>query len=248
LVHKEDEVDEEGKKQKKSGYVLQFLDLMHFTAGGTLEENSRAFSGHDQRVKGVFPYELLTVDNYITELAKTELFHREDFYSSLSGANISDADWNMYCEDAKNYKNRLEYLLHYNEEDTKIMIPIIEKLIALCKQYGVDMLRQVFLSANASQLKYIMAYQGFDMDADYSKVVETTYTLTPKVGERSVSHILSRTRNDIRIFLQRRNLKHSKNILARMFVLVISLGQRNYLKLTSVLTVKKDLQRKISLL
>jgi hypothetical protein len=103
----------------------------------------------------------------------------------------------MCCDDAKNYKTRLEYLLHYNEEDTIIMCPIIDKLISCYKPYGVDMLHQISLSSNASQLKYAMAYKHFDMNADYSEVVKTTYTLSERAWERKCVSYLEQDRKRV---------------------------------------------------
>jgi hypothetical protein len=160
-------------------FGLQFIDLLLYLAGGTLEKNAKAFS--KDVVKGVFPYEVSMEDNYHDVLSLSEPFTHEQFYSSLNNSNISDKEYAQYLADVPNFPTRLEYLLHYNEPDTKIMLPIINTLISKFAEYGVDMLKNLSLSSNASQVKYANAYDGFSISANYSKQVKTTYTLTTQV-------------------------------------------------------------------
>jgi hypothetical protein len=88
-------------------FGLQFIDLLLYLAGGTLEKNAKAFS--KDVVKGVFPYELLTTTNYKEELKKEESFTHEQFYSSLNNSNISDKEYEQYLADAPNFPTRLDY-------------------------------------------------------------------------------------------------------------------------------------------
>jgi hypothetical protein len=64
-----------------SGRELRFIDAMGFVSGGTLDQNAQAFSPTADREKGFLPYECLTVSNYRTELAKSEPFAYDSFYS-----------------------------------------------------------------------------------------------------------------------------------------------------------------------
>jgi hypothetical protein len=159
-------------------YELQFLDLLSFLAGGDLDVNAKAFSNYNERMKGYFPYELLTTDNYIEELNKTELFEYKDFYSSLRCSNITEKEYEMYKNEAVKYSSRLDYLLYYNEQDTKIMIPIIDFLIKSFSLDNVDMLRNYSLSSCASQMRYASCYEDFNIDGDYSSTTQTSYILS----------------------------------------------------------------------
>jgi hypothetical protein len=140
-------------------FDLHFIDLCSFLSGGSLDENSRTFAKDHVSTKGYFPYEFLTVQNHFEELSKTELFAYEDFFSSLNSSNISEFDYKTYCEEAKKCKTRLDYLLFYNEQDTKIMLPIIDNLVNMFAENKIDMLMNLSLSSAASQMKYAMCYE-----------------------------------------------------------------------------------------
>jgi hypothetical protein len=70
--------------------------------------------------------------------------------------------------DSKQYKNRKEYLLHYNEQDSIIMIEPINFLINNFIKYNVDMLQQVSAASCAVQVKYSFPYRDFDVRDDYN--------------------------------------------------------------------------------
>jgi hypothetical protein len=55
------------------------------------------------------------------------------------------------------------------------MIPIINKLIKGFADQKVDMLRNISLSACASQTKFATLYEEFNIDADYSTETKTTF-------------------------------------------------------------------------
>jgi hypothetical protein len=107
-------------------------------------------------------------------LSKTELFEYKDFYSSLNSNNITESECKQYCEEAKKYKTRLDYL----EQGTKIMLPIIDNLINMFAESKIDMLMNLSLSSAASQTKYAMCYENFDINEDYSTDVKTSFKLT----------------------------------------------------------------------
>jgi hypothetical protein len=106
------------------------LDLQSFLSGGSLADNVKIFADKESAdiEKGVFPYEVLTKDNLTEILLKEEPFEKNDFWSDLTNSSISDEIYKDYLEESKNFKNRLEYLLHYNKKDTSIMVPIIQNL------------------------------------------------------------------------------------------------------------------------
>jgi hypothetical protein len=134
---------------------FRFIDALGFLSGGTLDQNAQAFNPGAGREKGFFPYEFLTIHNYQTELQKSEPFTHESFYSSLKQSNISDEEYQIYLKESEG-KNRLEYLLYYNERDTEIMIPIIEGLIDLFWENKIDMLQNLSLSSCSNQTKYAL--------------------------------------------------------------------------------------------
>jgi hypothetical protein len=84
-------------------FPLQFLDLKSFLAEGDLDKYATKFtsktnpSATPEKQKGVFPYEFLHTQNYISELNKQKLFQHQDFKSSLKQKNISKED-NTYKE------------------------------------------------------------------------------------------------------------------------------------------------------
>jgi hypothetical protein len=150
-----------------------------FLLSGFLDDNARLFMKKDSNlVKGQFPYEKLTEENYHEELVKETPFEKEDFYNTLKKQPISDEDCETYLEDALNKKNRLEYLKYYNVVDTQIMIPIMEGLLKRLANDKVDMLKNFSLSSTSSQVKYALAYTGFDINEDYSENSMNTFKLT----------------------------------------------------------------------
>jgi hypothetical protein len=167
-------------------FEMQFLDLKSFLGPGDLDKWSRVFGKSEDRVKGFFPYESLNILNFTDELSKSEPFEQKDFYSSLTGKNLSDEDYKDYLKDAKQYPTRLTQLLAYNEQDTKIMIPIIDYLIKKFAEDSVDMLRNFSLSSCASQTKYAGAYEDFYIEGDYSETKKSTFVLSKEFWERKV--------------------------------------------------------------
>jgi ssDNA-binding Zn-finger/Zn-ribbon topoisomerase 1 len=153
---------------KGKEFNLRFIDMQAYIAGGTLDQASQNFGNLEKREKGFFPYELITMNNFVEVLNKTEPFEKIDFYSSLTKQSITDSDYEIYLNDFQNYSTRKDYLLHYNEVDTQIMIPALDNLINMFFEYKVDMLHNLSLSSNASQIKYALAYRDFDINGDYS--------------------------------------------------------------------------------
>lgn len=164
---------------QKGDIKLRFIDAMAFVTPQPLKEFVKSFganteenpSGSEPRSgenKGLFPYEAFNASNYKEVLNKSEPFTYEDFYSDLNNSNISAEEYNIYLNDYKNFKNRWEYLRHYNILDTKIMINPIDNLIDNFFTYGIDMLHNISLASNASSTKYALAYEDFDIHEDYN--------------------------------------------------------------------------------
>jgi hypothetical protein len=158
-------------------FPIQFLDLKSFLAEGDLDKYATKFARIPEKQKGVFHYEFLDTQNYVSELNKQELFQHQDFKSSLKQKNISESEYNNYKELSKNM-SRLDYLEWYNTQDVLIMGPIIGFLINQFHKYDIDMLRNISLSSCADQVKFATAYKDFDINGDYSIQQETTFDLT----------------------------------------------------------------------
>jgi hypothetical protein len=144
---------------------FRFIDAMGFLSGETLGQNAQAPNPGAGREKRYFPYEFLTVENYQEEWHKSERFTHESFYSSLKQSNITELEYQIYLHETEGM-NGLSYLLHYNERDTQIILPILVGLTDLFWDNKIDMLRNVSLSSCSSQAKYTLAYKDFDIDGD----------------------------------------------------------------------------------
>ena len=113
-------------KHKRTDVKLRFIDAKAFIAGGDLISFVHDFTSSNNVSKGIFPYEAI---NYIQRLISPTPFTYEDFYSTLKQKNITEEVYNSYLNDMKNFKSNWDYLLYYNELDTKCMISPINNLI-----------------------------------------------------------------------------------------------------------------------
>ena len=147
---------------------LRFIDAMAFVSPGPLKQFVKDFGSEGCTEKGVFPYEAINTENYNEVLSKSEPFSQADFHSELNQSDISDKDYAAYLEDAKNFKSRWDYLLHYNRLDVEAMISPINNLISLFWEHKIDMLKSLSLSANASAIKYAKCYDDFDINGNYT--------------------------------------------------------------------------------
>ena len=148
-------------KKKPYQITLRFIDAKLLAGGGSLKDFVKNFGSEGCSNKGIFPYEAVNVNNYNDVLSKSIPFDQKDFHSVLNQSDINDEDYKDYVEDAKRFINRWEYLRHYNELDTQIMISPIDNIIDFTWEYKVDALRNLSLSANASAIKYAIAYKDF---------------------------------------------------------------------------------------
>lgn len=162
-------------KHKFKEVKLRFIDAQSFTAGGTLKQFGIDFGGESNVEKGLFPYEAINVYNYNEVLNKSEPFEYKDFYSYLNQKNpLTEEQYNDYVEDSKNFINRWEYLLNYNDKDVEMMIKPIDTLIELNAKYQIDLIKNLSLSKNSSCIKYAMSYSDFDCNKDYDIHIEKT--------------------------------------------------------------------------
>ena len=83
---------------------------------------------------------------------------------------ISESDYQIYLEDAKNYKSRWDYLLAYNDNDFEMMILPIDNLIQLNAEYKADLISNLSLSKNDSCIKYVLAYKDFNPHENYNPI------------------------------------------------------------------------------
>ena len=152
-----------------------FKDAENYVTKCSLDAATKSYGKQNIRVKGVFPYSKLNSETIETELLRTKPFEQKDFFNSLTQEPLSDADYEMYLNDYKQYKNFYEYSQYYNEQDTKIMFCIIDNLIDMYNMDNVDCLNNLSISSLASSIKYLMCYDNFDINTCYSpkKVDET---------------------------------------------------------------------------
>ncbi|KAA6370322.1 MAG: hypothetical protein EZS28_034151, partial [Streblomastix strix] len=109
-------------EHKQTKQQIKFIDAMNYTQPTDLASFAADFGNKDNESKGLFPYEGITFDNYNYELNKSQPFSIKAFGSQLKNKTMSDDDYQLYLTDAKNYATRWDYLQHYNELDTQIMI------------------------------------------------------------------------------------------------------------------------------
>jgi type III secretory pathway component EscR len=78
---------------------------MIYAPGCTLDQFTQDYTEKKvvERIKGFFPYESITTDNYKEYLSKTEPYEQKDFYSSLTKSNISDSEYQVYFKDFEQY-------------------------------------------------------------------------------------------------------------------------------------------------
>ncbi|KAA6353952.1 MAG: hypothetical protein EZS28_050521, partial [Streblomastix strix] len=141
-------------EHKQTHQQIKFINAMNYTQPTDLASFAADFGYKDNESKGLFPYEGITFDNYNYELNKSQPFSIRAFDSQLKNKTMSDDDYQLYLSDAKNYATRWDYLQHYNELDTQIMIQPLDNLINWFYQYNVDMLSFMSLAANANAIKY----------------------------------------------------------------------------------------------
>ncbi|KAA6319036.1 MAG: hypothetical protein EZS28_054866, partial [Streblomastix strix] len=156
-------------EHKQTHQQIKFIDAMNYTQPTDLANFAKDFGNKDNESKGLFPYEGITFDNYNYELNKSQPFSIRAFDSQLKNKTMSDDDYQLYLTDAKNYATRWDYLQHYNELDTQIMIQPLDNHINWFYQYKVDMLSFMSLAANANAIKYAIAYKDFDLNVNYTQ-------------------------------------------------------------------------------
>ncbi|KAA6359863.1 MAG: hypothetical protein EZS28_044610, partial [Streblomastix strix] len=140
---------------------------MNYTQPIDLASFAKDFGNKDNESKGLFHYEGTTYDNYNQVQIKSQPFLIKAFDSMLKNKTMSDDDYLLYLSDAQNYTTRWDYLQHYNELDTQIMIQPLDNLINWFYQYNVDMLSFMSLAANANAIKYAIVYKDFDLNTNY---------------------------------------------------------------------------------
>jgi hypothetical protein len=155
--------------KKGSNIILRFIDAMSLAGPAPLADFVRSFSTNPSKLKGFFPYEAFDITNYDEVLSKSEPFPKDDFYSTLKETTITDSDYNTYLEEAKCHSTRWDYLRFYNILDVECMISPLDNIIDMNWQYKVDTLLNLSLSANASSIKYALAYKDFDINGNYEQ-------------------------------------------------------------------------------
>ena len=152
----------------EQGNTLVFCDGCNYASKCTLDKATQSFGGNKERVKGVYPYSIMTDDRVKEVLLETKPFPIESFFNSLTQQPLSQDLYNKYVEDFKNYKNFYEYTQYYNEQDCIIMFDIIDNLVAKYWELSLDMFTEVSFSSLASSAKYLSCYEDFDVNEYYA--------------------------------------------------------------------------------
>jgi hypothetical protein len=174
---------------KETQLILRFVDAMIYAPGYTLDQFTQDYTEKKvvERVKGSFPYEAITTDNYKEYLSKTKPFEQKDFYSSLTKSSISDSDYQVYLKDYEQYARRFDYLLHYNEQETIIMADPINFLIKNFVKFHVDKLKQVSAVSCAVQVKYSFPYSQFQLDSVFKiPIITKPFEYTPEYNKKKI--------------------------------------------------------------
>ncbi|KAA6371981.1 MAG: hypothetical protein EZS28_032492, partial [Streblomastix strix] len=152
---------------RQNKQLINFIDAMNYTQSTDLANFAKDFGNKDNESKGIFPYEGITYDNYNYEFNKSQPFPIRAFDSQLKNKTMNDDDYLLHLSDAKNYATRWDYLQHYNELDSQILIQPLDNLINWFYQYNLDMFSFMSLAAIANAIKYAIAYKDFDLNVNY---------------------------------------------------------------------------------
>ena len=104
--------------------TLIFCDGCNYASKCSLDKATQSFGGNKERVKGVYPYSIMTDEHVEEVLLETKPFPIESFFNSLTQQPLSQDLYNKYVEDFKNYKNFYEYTQYYNEQDCRTLCEI----------------------------------------------------------------------------------------------------------------------------
>ncbi|KAA6387569.1 MAG: hypothetical protein EZS28_016904, partial [Streblomastix strix] len=154
-------------------FDLRFIDILSFIPpNNTLKQFVEKFGTKGIKLtKGIFSHGSFNYDNYKQVLGLTTPFTKDDFYDKLNNKNISNEDYEYYCNDSINFESRWEYLKHYNIRDVTCMINPINHLIQITWEEKIVMLGCISLAQIASQIKYKYCYGKFDINANYNIVI-----------------------------------------------------------------------------
>ena len=151
----------------KNGYVIKngnnfiaisthkflFLDMINYiTPNSSYASYLKAYG--IKEAKGIFPYEYIT---RLDRLEETKLPPKSAFYSSLKNSNISDDEYEECKRIWKTYKMKTlkDYLVYYNNLDTKPFIDCIEVQSKIySEEFGLDFLKDGF-SIPGLTIKYL---------------------------------------------------------------------------------------------
>ncbi|KAA6404366.1 MAG: hypothetical protein EZS28_000101 [Streblomastix strix] len=123
-------------------FDLKFIDILLFILpNNTLKQFVEKFGTKGIKLtKGILPYGSFNYDNYKQVLGLITPFTKDNFFDKLNNKNISDEDYEQYCNDSINIENKWEYLKHYNIRDVTCMINPLSHLFQITWKEKVDML------------------------------------------------------------------------------------------------------------
>ena len=176
---------------------LVYRDVLNYISKCSLDEASQSYGMAGNRVKGFFPYAMLNKDNLMEILlVKPEneqhiesVFPQSAFYNDLKQEAMSDDDYKCFKTEFMKYKNFYDYTKFYNEQDIKIMFPIVDNVIDRYASDNEDMLQNLSLSGLASSIKYLKCYDDFDVNKSYKNedvADKDRYKLTSKAWQKMI--------------------------------------------------------------
>ncbi|KAA6365580.1 MAG: hypothetical protein EZS28_038893, partial [Streblomastix strix] len=89
-------------------FDLRFIDILSFIPpNNTLKQFVEKFGTKGIKLtKGIFPHGSFNYDNYKQVLELTTPFTKDDFYDKLNNKNITDEDYEQYCNDFTQFQDR----------------------------------------------------------------------------------------------------------------------------------------------
>ena len=142
---------------------LSFLDLTNYLAAGTSLANFYKAYGV-KNPKACFPYQWF---DSLEKLEARFLPKREEFYSVLTNANVSEEEYqsaiDAWC--LHGWESFKEYVKFYNDLDVTGMTIAVEKMFKVYKEKTLDIFKEAISLAGITQ-KYV--FKNLPQDVYFS--------------------------------------------------------------------------------
>ena len=146
--------------------LLRFLDFKNYLAPNTSYSGLlKAYSVPEN--KGFFPYFFL---DGLGKLNFPALPNHKHFFSSLKNSNIIKEEYEQ-CKEVwqeSNMRTLKDFLIYYNNLDTKPLLSTIQKSFDFCKAKGIDIFKSA-ISVPGLTLSYLFSLLSSDI---YFKLID----------------------------------------------------------------------------